>query len=322
MKKRIVFAAVLVSFSLFLPSLAKAQESFPVELTITPPTAYLKVKPGSEATHTITITNNGTKAMILQPELVDFRSDGLTGKPILAATTTFPYLDADSSSFQPLTVTPNAKAKLTLHFSVPQGVPNKEYPLTLLFRSVSSENQTTFGNTAQINASIGSNLIVLVSDKDTPDASFSLESFHISKIKDSFRPITFNPVVENTGFSATVASGSAEIKNWQGKVVSTFPIYPVVILGNSSRELQVQIDKGKNSDPQFVPGNFYYKQPFFLGVYTVSLTLTSISDPQKVILTASENIIELPIILILCVVIGLSMYSIYKWRQRRNNPIF
>lgn len=309
MKKTLFLFALLflTSVVVFNPTLVSAQAENMIELKTSPPTAYLKIQPGGQASHTVTIENTGSLPVTLQPKLVDFSSDGKTGNPVLGDATTFPYLDTDSVSFTPVTIAPKAKAQLTLHITVPQGAPGKEYPLTILFENTQPA-EYTLDTGAGLAASIGSNLIVLVTGVDNPDVNLSLKSLQISKLHDSFRPITFSPLIKNEGMSAALASGSAQIKNWRGTVIATFPIYPAVVLAGSSRELLTET------------GPFSYKKPFFFGVYTITITLTKGESGEEIALNESHKIIAIPLFFILLstlIAVGIFFYKRY---QNRYNP--
>lgn len=315
--KKILFSFLLVSLSAVVANTSRsvfAQSENSIALAISPPTAYLKVQPGGQATHTITLENTGSQPITLQPRLVDFSSDGKTGNPILSPVTSFPFLDIDGTSFQPVTIAPKSKAQLTLRISVPQGAPSKEYPLTVLFENTEpAENSLSAG--AGLAASIGSNLIVLITGVDNPDVNLSLESLQISKIHDSFRPIVFSPLVRNRGIAAAVASGSAEIKNWRGTVIASFPIYPSVILAGTSRELLTQLNADQKQDSPLI-GPFSFKKPFFFGIYTITLTVTKGETGEEIALSESHKIVALPVLLLL--LSSLTVVSIFSYKHYQN----
>lgn len=260
-----------------------------IDLAISPPTAYIKVKPGTTATHTVVIENLSDQLLKVSPTIVDFKSDNQTGVPLLLDETAFPYFDFDAKSLEPLTLPPKGKAQLALKMSIPSGVPNQEFPMTILFESQPNNEFTMAGATSQVRGSIGSNIIVLISsDSDVP-AQLDIDSFKTSGIVDSFRPLKFTPVVTNSGYAGAAASGSAQILNWQGKAIKEYPIRAVVILANSSRELET------NSADEAYTTDFYYKPLILLGIYKISVDLTVQNQGQSTHLLQTKTILALPI---------------------------
>ncbi len=304
---KIVFILIffLVFFRFFNPQKAQAQNA--IDLAITPPTAYLKIKPGSTASHTLTIENSGDTPLTVTPQIRDFFPDGTTGIPVLQKESSFPYFDAASQNLQPLTIEARAKAKLTLAIVVPQSAENREYPMTILF-STSRVGQQAEETQARVAASIGSNVIVLVSDDSSPPVSLSVKSVQVAKVVDTFSPIKFKPIVENKGYAAAVASGSATIRSMLGTVVYEHEIEPVVVLGNSEREVFP-----KNEQHEQLP--FVYAPLFSLGLYTVDVTLLTTTSDGATSVSKSVNSLALPLFVLgglLVVIISYVLVKKYK----------
>ena len=79
--------------TLLWPGLTLAQTTTPdLDLTIFPPTAYLMVKPGTSITHRVLVKYDGQVRVNILPELVDFKTDGLTGAPILQQPSQLSYI--------------------------------------------------------------------------------------------------------------------------------------------------------------------------------------------------------------------------------------
>lgn len=247
--------------------------------------------------------------MLISPSIVDFSTDGKTGKPILGQAHSFPHFDQATQELQPLSLAPGAKAQLKLQINVPQGAPNREYPLTVLFAASPATEFTLNTSAAQVSGTIGSNVVILVSDETTPPTDLQILSFQTMSIVDSFRPLSFKPVVENKGYAASVASGSAQVKNWHGSVLKEFAIEPVIILGSSRRELQPL------KTEELVAERFSYKPLFLFGVYRVQVALQSGDTDSSQQVLKSEVVIALPIGLFGLVVIAVLTYFGYKRAQ-------
>jgi hypothetical protein len=309
MNRKILCNIALISTLLLskLLSSTSVQAQSAVELAVTPPTAYMKVKQGSSATHTVIIENLSSQPLQVKPKVVDFTSDGATGVPVLATTTTFPYFEIDQQSLEPISLPPKGKAELALKMTVPLGVPNQEFPMTILFESEPDTSFSLAAGTTAVRSTIGSNFIVLVSSESDVNTSLAVTSFKTSGIVDSFRPLTFTPVVSNTSYAATTASGSAQVVDWHGATVAEFTIRPVIILGNSSRELETTI-----SDTAYT-SLFKYKPFFLLGLYKINLDLTIQSNDDSFHLLQTKTIIALPISLILAALLLTLTWVGYKY---------
>lgn len=297
-----------------------AQENLPkktFDLSVSPPTAYLKIHPGNIAVHSITLKNNGLSPLSVTPQLVDFSANGITGQPVLADTHTFPYLDLDRTSFESLVLQPDQTAQLTLHFSVPSTAEDREYPLTLLFRGnqISSDTSNTLTPLAGV---IASNLIVLVSDNESLQNIFSVDTFNSAPLVDSFSQVSFAPVIKNNSFAAAVASGSATITNWQGTKVAQFEISPSVILGYSSRQVGPVSAGSDQVDTSRITDTFTYDAPLLIGPYTISVMLPS-GEQLSPSYTEHKIIVwAIPLALIAAIVLTCFALALYYFYKKRN----
>lgn len=311
MKKRLFIIISFFLASVLTAQTALAQSTDLYNLSITPPTAYLKIHPGNVSLHTITVKNNGQASVTVTPKLVDFVSDGATGKPILANNSSFPYLDLDKTSFDKVTVAPGQSARLTLHFSIPSTAENHEYPLTVLFEArLPDEAQ----NDTKVAGTIGSNIVILISDTDTLEQQFDISSFNTGNVIDSFQPLEFSPLVKNNSYAAGVASGSAQITNWQGTVVAQYEVLPEVVLGYSTRKIQPIADSDSagtlrtNKDGQRI---FSYKSAFLIGPHTISVFLPSGDTNKPELIEYKKVVWAIPIAFIIAVVIASILVTLY-----------
>ncbi len=297
-----------------------------IDLAVSPPTAYMKVKQGSSATHTIVIENLSDQQLKLTPRIVDFKSDNTSGTPVLSDESSFPYFDFDATSLEQLTLPAKGKAQLTLRMSVPSGVPNQEFPMTVLFESQPDTDFSAAASDSQVRGMIGSNLILLVSGDAQVPSNLAVNDFKTSGIIDSFRPLKFTPVVTNTGYGATAASGSAQILNWRGKVVKEYQIKPVVILGNSSRELETTLsgeplptlDNPEAAEKILFTKQFIYKPLLLLGIYKISLDLSvqNQAEINHIIQTKTVLAVPLSILAVVLLIPGCWWVYIYFLRKK------
>ena len=302
---------------------AAAQELNQLDINLSPSVSFLKLQPGSTATHTISVENKGTREVTVQPKIVDFASDNQTGLPVLQAATSFPYFDSAVSELAPLTLKPGSVAQVALEMTVPAGAPNTEYPMTVLFETPQSSSPLFPGQVVS-QAQVGSNLVVLVTSETNTVPQVSIKSIQTTPVIDSFRPLTFTPLVKNQNFSGTVASGSAQVLNWRGTVIAEFELPPQVILGNASREILA-------SDPDFVidplaaepraPALLQpsVKRPFLFGPYWITTTIQAGTDEFISTTSATHIVVALPISLLAALVIIAITWFTYLWLERKKH---
>jgi len=290
------FCLLLTSLLLSLMSVTpiKAQADS-IKLTVSPPTAYIKVRPGSKAIHTITVENNGSETIQIKPKLVDFYPDDKTGKPRLKQTLSFPYFNLPQGELETLKLEPGQKAEISLVINPDKEAVRKEWPVTILFQAKLLNHLKT---NSQVSGVVGSNLVIFVSGKEQPPKDLIVKSIGIPSVVDSFRPIRFNFLVTNPNDHAVVATGSAVIRNLQGKTVENFQFFPTTILGKSSRLLK---NLGFDDKDQPKPIEFNSKKHFWLGYYTVQININNQSPQEK-------SFLALPIFLLILVLIGVSIF--------------
>lgn len=315
--------AAMVGF----PGKALAQNIAPsYRLSVSPSTAFIQVKPGSTTTHSIYVRNPTDYQVQAAARVVDFTADGQTGLPQLSSDLTFPYLQNAPELAQPKIISPNGTLTLPVTISVPSDAFQQEYPLTILIQfTAGSEEDTT-----ALNPILGSNLIVWISSETKPAPRFHVSSLQLPPIVDSFRPVLLKPLVQNLAPMSAVASGSATIKDWRGATVATMAIFPEVILGNSSREIQgaVPAETVLPTDPQaaFAPQlqaqPLLFTQPMWLGPYTVEFTFTSSSQAGAVSTTQVLHFFALPVsLLFIVIVVAAALIVGWWWQKRKSNTV-
>ncbi len=262
-------------FGLQHPTFISAQSDY--ALSVYPPSAYLKIKPGTSASHTIELTNTTTNTIVVTPKVFDSKPKADSGYPEMQPTFSFPFLSEQVQQMSPIVIKPGETNSFSLHFTVPPEAITKEYPLTVLFSSTIEQANTI--NQADSNSKlygvIGANLVVLVSNDETLPNLLQVVDISMPRFLDSLRELSFTPMLVNQGVQTVIASGSATIVDTFGKTVFQAQIYPDMILGKqqrSARALSPQID----SKP-LAPVVFSYDPLFLLGKYTIT---TKIIDNQ------------------------------------------
>lgn len=284
-----------------------------ISLSVSPPISYLQIPPGTTRSHTVVLENTGDKTITVLPSIVDFYSDGKTGRAVISTELSFPYISFGTTEIKELSIPAHKKAQLTLYIDVPKDAVEKEYPLTVLFFSKRDNDvpkisaQQSNSALSEISGGIGSNLVILVSKESKLTHALKIISVATPKFVDSFGGIEFLPLAKNESISSLSASGSAKILNWKKETVSEFEIYPDVILGLNTRELRalrpgLAVDKPET-------GTFSYRPKFLLGPYQIVINLTN--DSQQQDLKYIEVIYALPFSIVLVAILGIMITFVY-----------
>lgn len=316
----ILIGWLCATLGLFLTSVQAQSVEQRFALSVSPATGYVTVKPGSAVIHTVVVRNTSSQAVTVVPRLVDFVADGKSGTPILENSSMFPYLANSQTVLAPITIAPEQQVSVPFSIQPPSTAPVQEYHLTILFEQQAPAADP--GSSSLVPA-VGSNLVVLVSS-DKPDSFLKIMSLQRVHILDSLRPLSFVPLVENQGTAAAIASGSAVVKDWRGRPVATFPIYPDVILANTTRELRAAQPAAPllPDDPAAViatklePAPFTYYQPFLLGPYTVEFNLIESDSDGITTAVQTFRLFAFPFSMLLVLVLTAGVIIGLRWWQR------
>ncbi len=305
----------LASWSLFCPAwltLAQAQNN--LDLSVSPPTAYLSVKPGATLQHTVTLENNSNQRLEISAKLVDFKADGKTGRPILGDGSIFSQiLQSKFNLDKPFILEPGQKLPLQIRLNINSSAAQKEYPMTILFTAKPAFNANFNSSGGQVSAVIGSNLILLISQANEDQGKITLDNLDYSRLVDSLGKIKLQLVAKNTGSNATSVEGRIIIKNLLNKTVAEYIIYPDMILAGSTRQARVLKnslaefnDQGqlKPEQQQTLQNNIIYKPGFLFGIYSIEIKL---NDETSVV-----QIFAFPFSILLAGVVGLGIFLAYR----------
>lgn len=314
MKKHQIFTSLLVFLALFfnLPGLVFAQNN--LDISVSPPTAYLSVKPGGTLQHTIVLENNSNQQIEVSAKLVDFKADGKTGQPILGDGSIFSQILQQKFNLdKPFVLAPGEKLPFQLKLDISEAAAQKEYPLTVLFSAQPAFNPNFIGSGGQVSAIIGSNLILLISQSEENQGKIQVEKLDYPKIVDSLSKINFNILAKNTGNNATNIEGSVTIKNLLNKSVAEYIFYPDVVLAQTTRQTRL-LKKNEaefNEEGQLLPeqnqtltNQGTYKPAFLFGIYSIEVELK-----EETVVT---QVFAFPFSILLAGLIGLGIFLAYR----------
>lgn len=277
-----------------------------LQLTVTPASVFFRLKPGASRLHTITLTNNGAQDVRVTPKLMTFRPDGTTGQPIIDEESDFPYIANRDAAFAPLVLPQAATAQLDIVLTIPDTAERREYPLVVLFVSEPAHTLVAQSDTV-VTGIIGSNLVVSIGDER--DFLLQVTDVKMTNLVDSFRGITFKPMVKNVGNLAQRIDGEVTISDWRGNQVAAFPLHQDMVLGLSTRAARArELEESPTAPLRFKPA-------FLLGPYKVTTTLRSMqseTQPEQATSSYSEVFFAFPIVLTALFLVGSSVLLLLR----------
>ena len=275
----LIIAFPLISqFLNFLISEASAQG---LSLAIWPPLLEVTIQPGKSITQVYKLRNAGGTDLALTSKIIPFKPSGETGDISLELgiwslefSSWFSFQNADLSLGQKFILPAGREQEVVLKIKIPQRAPEGDYYFTLLFETLPGVFLPA-GSGGQIEAKIGSNILLTVSQTGEPLKQAAVEEFsihnslfmiHNSIIIDSFSQPKFVVRLKNTGQAFFKPIGSITTSGWFNQRW-VLDLLPENVLANYVRQIQCQ----KASPPQILPSPCELRTKFLLGKYTARL---------------------------------------------------
>lgn len=286
-----------------------------LSLEISPPVAYIHIKPQDILRHRVMLKNTGTQTLFVNVSMADFKADGRTGQPVLQIGQLFNRQVSPEQNYgETIRLEPDQNKSYNLELDISQLTPEKEYPIAILFNAKTVNNSTSAdGSITQVAGTLASNLILFISDSEENQGDIAIQQLNAPRLIDSFGSIKFEIVAENLGKNATPIVGQAVVYNIFNQKIAEYIFYPDYVLAKNTRlvrgtELSPEILNAEGKlDPERINDlftNFNYKPPFMFGAYTIQVQL---ADQQRTV-----RVIALPFSIIIAAGIGLAVYFGYK----------
>jgi len=308
--KTLFIAIFLTSLLLTIASVNKVY-SQGFSLSISPPLLEAMIQPGKRITYAYQIKNNSSSPITLIPYISSFEPIGEQGQITVGTNPRvgphwFSFLNADIALNQPFTLAPNQDLQLVLKISLPQNAPEGDYYQTLFLEQV-SPNINNQNNTTQTLGTIGSNILLTVSQTGRPKKKaeiieFSLKNALLGRFFDSFSNIQFNLRIKNSGTAFFKPIGEISI------ATDNLPLRPDNILADTIRQIQCE-----NGSCQIKPANI-------LGRYQAQLKFTLDENGPSYEKTVSFWVLPIKLTIGIIIVI-LFLYSILSLRKRRQKDL-
>jgi len=315
MKRLSIIIASVGLAGLLLPGQASA-------LTFSPPTFDFSANPGDTINDAVRMHNEGTEAVTLRVEAVNFASkpgDETSGIPeffpsaeVRGGRELAPWITFINKE---LTLQPGERGSMFFEIKVPEDAGPGSYFGAAVITSLSPQ--------ADQGVSIIGNTAVLIMLKVNGDAveEATLTSFEAAPKFSSSLPATFEARVENSGTVHLRPLGEVTIRDMFGKAVAVVPVnrleYKSVLPGSARRFSASWIRQELPED-----ASLWERQSknFAFGPYTAELTMEY--GQQKKVLTASARFWVFPWLVILAALAVLAaalaaIIGFLRWYRRR-----
>lgn len=208
-RRTILTGALVLLGSSAVPSGALAASVSGIGLTTAPVSQDLVVPPGTSATTTLQVQNNGAQAENISVQLEQFTADGDSGQAqIVEPTPGDPspgWVQFSPSSF---TAQPGVWNKVTMTINLPKDA-SLGYYYAVLFVPTNTVN----AGGSNLTKFKGANAIFILVDTKSANEKrqLTLESLTADKTVTDFLPVTFSVKVKNTGNIFVVPRGIVNI---------------------------------------------------------------------------------------------------------------
>jgi len=283
-----------------------------LSLSIWPPLLEVTIQPGKSITQVYKLQNTDETDLALTSKIVPFRPLGEKGditftseginppisglrEPPQAQENTletdernwFSFQNADLSLGQKFILPAGQEQEVVLKIKTPQEAVEDDYYFTLLFETIPGIFLPSESG-GQIEAKIGSNILLTVSQTGKPKKQAEIEEFTIRNpqfvirnflIIDSFTQPKFTVRLKNTGNAFFKPSGSITTSGWFNQRWA-LNLLPENVLVNSIRRIRCQKSMplankestpGKEGSQQILASPCQLEAKFLLGKYTSKL---------------------------------------------------
>lgn len=306
----------IVFLLIFGAAPAKAQQTTPFDLSLSPSVVEVALQPGKLVTQAFSVENAGSMDLEITPVLREFTSDGVTGTPLLKETNTFPYgslQNANTSLDTPFHLAANASEQLVLALDVPENAEERDWYVALVLQAKPSQQTQLSGSGSQITAQVAANLLIRVSQTNQVPLHWSINMENLPRFVDSLQSLTIRPMVANTSTTLGVPEFHLVVLDSKGSIVHEQDGLPDRILAQSSREIFAA--KQRKDDPRsYEPIPFTFNPLFAVGPYTIRATVRNAEGGPVV---AEHSYFAFPFSL--CVggiVLGGLLLLTKRWRRK------
>lgn len=310
------FILILILFLIFNNKVFAQQ----VDLAISPPLLETIIKPGKSIMIAYRLQNFGDPAILTARVLPIEPKDNLGNvsiRPEFEGPIRFSLDNADRELEKPFLIKTENSSQLLLRIRVPEGTPNGDYYYVLLAEAQPPPTVEGIG-TARAKVSIGSNILITVTDSGTVEVKGKVTLFDvISRLKfnlfgniirlvDSTDKIPVVLIVDNSGRNMFKPEGKITLQGNFGEKAA-YDIVPENILAQSQRLL--------TASPSAEINSTLVLSGFFVGRYRLSADIDFGENSPRIFASASFVALPFKFLLALLTTAAIGIFIIRRFKD-------
>lgn len=295
MIKKFIFIIGLIFFCLN-GSIVTSVRADSATLSISPPVVEIMLAPGKKISQTFNLKTT-TQNLTLTPELHPIKPSGSRGHSSVDPLPLIP-----SSIPATITITgPNTSPTLTFEAANVESA--QDIYLALVFQTDAADSPTS----TTLSPAISALILLTINPTDILPIDLELKNFEPALLHDTWLPLKISPQAQNKSKIMIRPEGKYEIIAINGKTIFSKTLYPNLILGESSRTLELSAgDKEPPTDLSWSP------KWSNLGPYRLRLTLTSQGGTNLTVVEKTIWLVPIRLGIILTLLLIIYLTLIYK----------
>src|SRR3989338_211244 len=294
MKKIVIFILLSVLF-LTTPYVLRTTPYFAqqVSLSLSPPLLELFIKPGKSIMVAYKLENHGDPVFI-NLKILPFKAKGNLGniriEPEFEGPVSFSLDNSDLQLDQPFFLKTNGSQQILLRIRIPENITDGDFYYSLLAETAPPTTNEGI-NSARAKATIGSNILVTISNSGSIDIKPRVVLFSTrGGVFDSMDKVPVVLVVENKGKNMIKPEGQVSLKGNFGETAQ-YDIISKNILAESERLLEATPSAALNCENRrtdqacLIPTSLILSG-FFIGKYNLS-TKISFGENSPVVFSST-----------------------------------
>lgn len=293
-------------------------------MTVIPPSIELGGDRGETVTASVTLFNETTSTITIDPSTLKVNSMDEDGKPVFASETTVAdfatWIKVDKG---PYTILPLKRMDVPIEVTIPANADPGGHYATLVFTEQPQEADAGSSQITVKNAA-GVNLLLRVAGDIRESGSVKSFVTADGKTNYSHLPVSFITKISNDGNVHFKPTGKVTVRNMLGGTTTVIPFNQTngIVLPQSTRKVEVTWEKEPVTGSGFFNSFSNEWKNFALGPYTVELALTyGLQNDRTLNATARVFVFPWKVLLVALVVIILLIWLIMVVVRKYNSWI-
>lgn len=293
-----------------------------VSLSVSPPVVEILLSPGKSVSQTFTLQTQG-EALPLTPELHLAHPSDSEGHMTIDPNPLTPNSTPLTATIHPAGVTAQlASQAYTLTLEAASTDTPQDIYLALVFKVNPAGAAARLDSRATTTLTGISALVLVTLTPGNLPVNLEIQNFTPPALHDSWDSLTVSPTLQNHAPTMIRPEGKYEVIDPGGQTVFSLPLYPSLILGNSSRSIL-----GSSTNPagaaQRLDSRALTWSPSWhdLGPYRLRLTITSQGGTQLTQVEKTIWLLPLKLALLTLALLLLLLYLTLLVKHSKFNPV-